>query len=177
MPPAYRFNTPTCYTYKGFGMGSKGAVTSHKHSSDKRVITACTKTLWRHSKFRICVTQTRNPLMQPFPFAKFLDNYATTERKKEVWPPYIGQLAMTFKKHQKMQDGQIAYYLRPSDQMMDYFTDTHLSQWTLNVRQTTLSSRTFKNELQHMLAFVPLTQYLTHPRLCTVAVTKKQCLF
>jgi hypothetical protein len=31
MPLAYRFNTITCYTYKGFGMGSKRAVTSHKH--------------------------------------------------------------------------------------------------------------------------------------------------
>jgi hypothetical protein len=63
-------------------MGSKRAVTSHKHWSDKRVITVCTKTSWRHSKFRICVTQTRNPLMQAFPYAKFLDDSATTEIKK-----------------------------------------------------------------------------------------------
>jgi len=60
-----------------------------------------------------------------------------------------------------MHDGQIAQH-RLQDQMMVYFTDKQTSQRALKcMASNALSSRIFKNEPQHMIAFVPPTQYLT----------------
>jgi hypothetical protein len=53
-----------------------------KHHRDRRVITLCTKTLWRHCRFGIPrVTPPKAPLLCAYPFVKFLDKDAIGQNR------------------------------------------------------------------------------------------------
>lgn len=176
MPIAYRVNTLPCYTNKGLGLGSKGIYTTQTLRRQ-----ACNYCAYKDVMTSFQIQNMRHTDEKPFdagiPIYQISGQRFCYYGWGGVEKNYIRQLAMTFKNipnNRWWSNRPASITTRSNDRLLHRYTKkpVNLRGMTSNA----LLSRSFINELQHTIAFLRPTQYLTttSPQAIHCRSTKKK---